>query len=357
MSAENDNGEPGVPPTGADRSPGGLTEDEQLAARWDTVAYRAQGSPFEDLSISCLAKSGGTRPWIRGKGKNKNDTVARYVYLSFDELMEVEGLDRKSALLLLEICEATFRFEQECEDIGAFGGIDQEANAQRMRFVEEFGLYRDFPIRLSNLDADVRELCVAEGVETFIQLMEFLDRLSDKSWIGGTFRELQNVFAHGDEKGLTRFFPYRVGHRGFHFPEAISFCLSRLSKTELQSVFEYHSHRGRRGFSLRGGRMRLPEVVENRLLPEILECLHYFGSRQARLLVRLHDSAFLCRELMYLDDPQVEGVLHWLIHLALGVFKPQEVPDVRDDLKQLSMGGSEEICEELKRMARCGGAE
>ena len=48
------------------------------------------------------------------------------------------------------------------------------------------------------------------------ELKEFLDRLADKAWIGGSYKSLQNVFAHGDEKGLTKYFPYRLGHRGFH---------------------------------------------------------------------------------------------------------------------------------------------
>ena len=42
-----------------------LSPQEQLAARWDKVAYQAQGSPFEDLSIACLAKNSGTRAWSR----------------------------------------------------------------------------------------------------------------------------------------------------------------------------------------------------------------------------------------------------------------------------------------------------
>ena len=227
----------------------GLSPVELLSARWDTVAFRAQGSPFEDLSISCLAKNTGTRRWSRPGGRVKGDIVARYIYLSFEELLEIEGLDLKAGTLLLEICEATFLFEEECEDLGSFEEIDNQAHAQRMRFVEEFGLYQDYPVRLANLDESLRELCIAEEIITFVDLMEFLDRLADKAWIGGTYKNLQNVFAHGDEKGLTKYFPYRLGHRGFHVPEAIAFCLNRLSRHDLQEVFEYHERRRRRIFA------------------------------------------------------------------------------------------------------------
>ncbi len=326
-----------------------LSPQEKLSARWDKVAFRAQGSPFEDLSIACLAKNSGTRAWSRPGGKIKGDTLARYVYLSFEELIEIEKLDLRAATLLLEICEATLLFEEECDDLGSFEEIDNQAHAQRMRFVEEFGLYQDYPVRLANLSSDLRDLCEAEGIKSFIDLMEFLDRLSDQAWIGGDYKCLQNVFAHGDERGLTQYFPYRSGHRGFHLPEAVSFCLNRLSRRELQSVYEYHERRKRRE-RLFAKTRELPSVVEDKLLPEVLECLYYFGRRQPRLLIRLHDSVFLCRELMHLNDPQSEDVLQWLLHLALGIFRPSADSQISEDLKKITKPMDADICNDLRKL-------
>jgi hypothetical protein len=329
-----------------------LTEVEQLAARWDKVAYRAQGSPFEDLSVSALAKNTGTRSWSHVGASSKSDTIARYVYLSFEEIMEIEKLDLKTAKHLLEICEATFMFEEECNDLGSFEEIDHQAYQQRMRFVEEFGLYQDYPVALANLDADLRELCEAEEIVTFIDLMEFLDRLSDKAFIGGSYKNLQNVFAHGDEKGLTKFFPYRLGHRGFHLPEALSFTLNRIRQSQLNAVFEYHERRRKRS-RLTSKRMEMPAVVETKLLPDIIKCLHYFCNRQPRLLIRLHDSAYLCRELMYLNDPQTEGVLHWLTHLTLGIFRPMhESSELDDELENLTTQQDEVLLKELSDLLK-----
>ncbi|MDQ8195353.1 hypothetical protein QEH59_13025 [Coraliomargarita sp. SDUM461004] len=329
----------------------GLNVVEELAARWDKASYRAQGSPFEDLSVSALAKNTGTRAWSRVGGSVKGDTIARYIYLSFEELIEVEKLDLRAATQLLEICEATFLFEEECNELGSFEGIDGQAYQQRMRFVEEFGLYQDYPVALANLDVDLRELCAAEEIITFVDLMEFLDRLSDKAWIGGSYRNLQNVFAHGDEKGLTRFFPYRLGHRGFHLPEALSFILNRIKQHELNSVFEYHERRRKRT-RLSSKRMEMPSVVENRLMPEVIKCLHYFCSHQPRLLIRLHDSAYLCRELMYLNDPQTEGVLHWLIHLTLGIFRPPQEADIDEELKKLTIPQDSALLKDLSDLLK-----
>ena len=327
-----------------------LSPVEKLAARWDKAAYRAQGSPFEDLSVSALARNTGTKAWSR-PGSVKGDTIARYIYLSFEELIDVEKLDMKSATQLLEICEATFLFEEECNELGSFDGIDKQAYHQRMRFVEEFGLYQDYPVALANLDFDLRELCAAEEVITFVDLMEFIDRLSDKAWIGGSYRNLQNVFAHGDEKGLTQYFPYRLGHRGFHLPEALSFILNRIKKHELNAVLEYHERRRRRS-RLGGKRMEMPSVVESRLMPEVILCLHYFCNHQPRLLLRLHDSAYLCRELMYLNDPQSEGVLHWLLHLTLGIFRPAKDAGIDEELKNLTTTQDTALLKDLSDMLK-----
>jgi len=328
-----------------------LSKIEELAARWDKAAYRAQGSPFEDLSVSALARNTGTRAWSHPGAKTKSDTIARYIYLSFEEVMELEKLDLKTATHLLEICESTFLFEEECNDMGSFEEIDNQAYQQRMRFVEEFGLYQDYPVALANLDSDLRELCAAEEIITFVDLMEFLDRLSDKAFIGGSYRNLQNVFAHGDERGLTKHFPYRLGHRGFHLPEALSFTLNRIRQSELNAVFEYHERR-RKHSRLSSKRMEMPAVVETRLMPEIIKCLHYFCSRQPRLLIRLHDSAYLCRELMFLNDPQTEGVLHWLIHLTLGIFRPPQETEIDEELKKLTTPQDATLLKELGELLK-----
>lgn len=326
-----------------------LDELDKLSARWDKIVFHAQGSPFEDLSVNCLAKNTACRPWSRASAKIKNDTLARYIYLSFEELLEVEKLDVRAATHLLEICESTMLFMQESQDLGGLGEIDSQATTQRMRFVEEYGLYQDYPIALSNLDTDLRELCQAEEVETLIDLMGFIDRLTEKAWIGGSCRNLQNVFAHGDEKGLCQYFPYRMGHRGFHLPEALSFCLNRLPRGELQAVLDYHElRRNKKRFGKKT--IELPHIVETQLLPEIFECLYYFGRRQQKLIVNLHDSAYVSRELMFLNDPQSEGILHWLLHLAMGMFRPSAQQNVDEELKSISINTDTDLHRKLEKL-------
>ncbi|HKK17159.1 MAG TPA: hypothetical protein VJ952_00645, partial [Opitutales bacterium] len=294
-------------------------------------------------------KNTACRPWSRSSAHIKGDTLARYIYLSFEELLAVEKLDLKTAVHLLEICESTMLFVKESYDLGSLNEIDSQAASQRMRFVEEYGLYQDYPIALSNLDAEMRELCQAEDVLTLIDLMGFIDRLTEKAWIGGSCRNLQNVFAHGDEKGLCEYFPYRLGHRGFHLPEALSFCLNRLTRSDLQAVLEYHERRRRKNrFGARS--IKMPPVVETWLLPEIFECLYYFGRRQPKLMVNLHDSTCVSRELMFLNDPQSEGVIYWLLHLAMGIFRPSIYQDLDEDLDKIAVDKDSELHRNLKNL-------
>lgn len=329
--------------------PNKLAELEKLSARWDKIVFHAQGSPFEDLSISCLAKNTACRPWSRASANIKGDTLTRYICLSFEELLEIEKLDLKAATHLLEICESTMLFMEESYELGSLGEIDSLAADQRMRFVEEYGLYQDYPIALTNLDSDLRELCEAEEVIALIDLIGFIDRLAEKAWIGGSIRNLQNIFAHGDEKGLCRYFPYRMGHRGFHLPEALSFCLNRLPPEEQHNVLEYHERR-RRKKRIGTKSMKLPQIVETKLLPEIFQCLYYFARRQPKLIVDLHDSAYFSRELMFLNDPQTEGILHWLLHLTMGIFRPSLAKNVKDELKVISVDQSSGWHQKLEKL-------
>ena len=331
-----------------------LSEIEELASRWDRISFRVQGSPFEDLSMSGLAKNVGIRPWKRPGAKVKGDTVSRYIYFSFQELLEIEKLDLKSAKLLLEICEALFQMEEEYSGMGSFDQVDKQATLQRLRFVEEFGLNHDFPIALSNLDEDLRELCASEDVFTFVDLMGFLDRLSDKAMIGGSYRDLQNIFAHGDEKGLSCYFPYRPGYRGFHLPETLFFILKRLSRPKLDEVLAYYKRRTKRHF-LGGRQAELPSVVETKLLPMVFESLAYFARRQTQLLSRLHDDAYLGRELMHLNDRQLERVLHWLVQLSLGLFQPDRfsgVAALSEEIEKVDLPQENESVKELHSLLR-----
>ena len=181
--------------------------------------------------------------------------------------------------------------------------------------------------------------------------MGFLDRLADKAWIGGSYKNLQNVFAHGDEKGLAKYFPYRAGHHGFHFPEALSFCLNRLSRQELQSIFEYYERRRKRS-RLLGKKLELPAVIGEKLLPEIFDCLYYFSQRQPRLPIKLYDSVFQSRELMFLNDPQTEGLLHWVLHLSLAILRPASAGklDLGEELDHIAVATDSKIFEELSKM-------
>lgn len=344
----------------AKKGSGGLNDMEQLAARWDKIAFSIQGSPFEDLKVRDLAKNVGTQPWKRPGGRVKGDTVARYIYFSFEELLSVEKLDLKSATLLLEICETLFMMEREYEALGALDKIDELANQQRSRFFDEFGLFEDFPVALSNLRPDLRELCAAEGVITFVDLMGFLDRLADRAMIGGPYRVLQNIFAHGDEKGLCANFPFRPGYRGFHLPEALSFALDRITAKEMEALEDYFNNRGKGGlFGLK--RKELPTVVERVLLPAIFECLLYFGRRDPDSLDRLYDIDDLTRQMLHLHSPSREGLLFWLTQLALGIFHPArfaDVPGLHDEIQRIELPPGNETILELRRVldGRSGGA-
>lgn len=306
MSLQNDNG----------FTKATLTEDELLAGRWDALSYKIQGSPYESLSVSALAKNTGVRNWSR-PNKIIDDSAASYVQYSFEELCLLPGMDKRRVRTLLSIFEESLRFEDQVEEMGSMEAVNEMATQQRMRFVDQFGLHYDYPIALSNFDADSLALFAAEEVCTLVELMDFIDRLADRAVLSGNLKKLQSIFAHGDEAGLSKFFPFRQGYRGFHLPEALSFCLNRLTASQRSQIDAFYiSQRKRKLFS---ARKTCPPAFNDRLIPEILLCLEYFGKKQERLIHRLDDAAYVCRELMFLQDPDRENLLQWCLHLSLGL--------------------------------------
>ena len=54
---------------------------------------------------------------------------------------------------------------------------------------------------------------------------------------------------------------------------------------------------------------------------------------------------------MFLNEPEVEGLLGWLIHLALGFFRSsQTFDDVTDEVEAISINLSAEVCEDFRKM-------
>ncbi len=323
-----------------------LSLDKELQSRWDAAAYRILGTPYEALSIDALARSSGQPPmgrWLRGKGGKGSD----FVGLSYAEVCAMKGMSRQRLLGLIDIFEATLQMDAEVNFLGSFNAIDDMAKTQRMRFVEQFGLYHDYPLRLANFDAATREMFHDEEVITLVDLMDFIDRMADKLMLSGELRRLQSIFAHGDEIGLTQYFPYRKGHRGFHFAEALAFCFERLSTREREAVLYYYERRGRN--RLFSKRVDVPQVLVDRLLPDVMECLLYFGRRQPRLLSRICDAAELCRELMYLDRPETENLVQWCVQLVLGICC-EDFHEVDEDLKRLNTQQDEHLVAEVASM-------
>jgi hypothetical protein len=55
---------------------------------------------------------------------------------------------------------------------------------------------------------------------------------------------------------------------------------------------------------------------------------------------------------MFLSDPQTEGVLHWLIHLTLGIFRPPQENEIDEELKKLTTPQDETLLKELSDLLR-----
>ena len=289
-----------------------------LAGRWEAAAATVRNTPLCEMDIGCLARYCGVRLWVRNRSLDK-ETLASYVYMGYGELLDASGLSLRQIEQLVEIVETSLDFDEQCEAIVSDQAIEQEALRQRMRVVRELGLFLDYPVRLSNLDHFSREYCAQAGLDTLDALILYINR---EHAVSGSLKSVQGMLAHGDRRGLAELFPYRVGWWGFHLPEALKLCLGRLTAIERRAVENFYDYcmRDREPGT---PRLAMPPVLQRTLLPEVFECIVYFGRKQPALVERVYrrDFGYLNRRLMHLDDPELEARLMWLVKLATNVLE------------------------------------
>ena len=314
---------------------------KSLSQRWGAIAFKMVDSPYESFTVAALARNAGGKPWFRPT-RREEDELSFYLDKSLDELLAIKGMDEEQIERLIDIIETILSFEDECNMLGSMDMINDQAIEERMRLIKQLGLYDDLPLAFGNIDEVTQGLCQREGVHTLIELMEFIDKLADKSYLGGALHGLQVVFAHGDEQGLAKLFPFRKGHRGFHFTEAVAFAYNRLTTDEKKSILEFHQKTKRSLFS----KNTAPQVVVEKLVPEILKLLDYFSQKQPTLPEKLRDPDYLQRELLFLDKSYPHKFLLWLIQTLVGQIDENKA--LAEDIKMLNYAKPDPVMLKLK---------
>ena len=195
---------------------------KSTAKDWDDVRGAFATSIMVDTSLNSLAQNLDGPEWpIKGK----EETPAKYIDLSFDEvieLLQLKGQKPERIDQLVGLLKETLAFDSPFGDMVEQTQAASAKDNQLLKNLTKLGIPENFPIGLTALDAGTLEFCKLEGLITLGEFAIRAQEMSQKTIVGGDFKKLLNALSHVDEGALTEVLPFRRGHKGLHLIEAIA---------------------------------------------------------------------------------------------------------------------------------------
>lgn len=198
-----------------------MKTENATAKAWDDVRSAFAASIMVDTSINSLAQNLDGPEWPI---KSKDDTPAKYIDLTYEEVVELlllKGQKEELVGQLVAILRETLAFDTPYGDMVAQAEAASERENPIIRNLAKLGIPENFPIALTALDKGTQEFCELEKLTTLAEFAMFSQGMSQSVIVGGDFRRLLNALSHVDEKSLADVLPYRPGQKGLHLVEAI----------------------------------------------------------------------------------------------------------------------------------------
>lgn len=192
------------------------------AKEWDEVRTAFASSIMVDTAINSLAQNLDGPEWPI---KSKDETPAKYIDHSFDEvveLLQLKGQSPDRLDQLIGILRETLAFDSP------FGEMVEQTEAASARDnpllknLAKLGIPENFPITLAALEPGTLEFCKLEKLTTLGEFAVFAQGMSQNVIVGGDFRKLLNALSHVDEAALADVLPFRRGAKGLHLVEALA---------------------------------------------------------------------------------------------------------------------------------------
>lgn len=197
---------------------------KSTAKDWDEVRSAFAASIMVDTSINSLAQNLDGPEWpIKGK----DETPAKYIDLSFNEVVEMlqlKGQKPERLDQLIGILKETLAFDSPFGDMVEQTTAASAKDNQLLKNLAKLGIPENFPITLSALEPGTLEFCKLEGRHTLGEFAVFAQSMSQNVIVGGDFKKLLNALSHVDEAAIAEVLPYRRGQKGLHLVEALAHC-------------------------------------------------------------------------------------------------------------------------------------
>jgi hypothetical protein len=192
------------------------------AKDWDEVRTAFSTSIMVDTALSSLAQNLDAPDWpIRDKG----ETPAKYIDLSFDdavELLQLKGQKPERLDQLVGMLRETLAFDTPFGEMVAQAEASAGRENQLLKNLARLGVPENFPIALTALDAGTLEFCQLEKLSTLGEFAVFAQGMAQNVIVGGDFKKLLNALSHVDEASLAEVLPFRRGAKGLHLAEALA---------------------------------------------------------------------------------------------------------------------------------------
>lgn len=195
---------------------------KSTAKDWDDVRTAFATSIMVDTSINSLAQNLDGPEWPI---KTKEDTPARYIDLSYEEvveLLQLKGQQPERLDQLIGILKETLAFDNPFGDMVEQTQAAAERENTLLKNLAKLGIPENFPIELTSLEPGTLEFCKLESLSTIGEFAVFAQSMSQNVIVGGDFRKLLNALSHVDEGALAEALPFRRGHKGLHLVEAVA---------------------------------------------------------------------------------------------------------------------------------------
>ncbi len=195
---------------------------KSTAKDWDEVRTAFATSIMVDTSINSLAQNLDAAEWPL---KAKDDTPAKYIDLSYEEvveLLQLKGQKPERLDQLIGILKETLAFDTPFGDMMEQTKEAAERDNALLKNMAKLAIPENFPVALTSLEAATLEFCKLEGLHTLGEFAVFAQSMSQNVIVGGDFRKLLNALSHIDEASLAESLPFRRGQKGLHLVEAVA---------------------------------------------------------------------------------------------------------------------------------------
>ena len=197
---------------------------KSTAKDWDEVRSAFATSIMVDTPLNSLAQNLDGPEWpIKGK----EETPAKYIDLSFDEvteLLQLKGQKPERIDQLIAILKETLAFDSPFGDMVEQTQAASERDNPLLKNLAKLGIPENFPIALTALEPGTLDFCKREGRHTLGEFAVFAQTMAQSVLVGGDFKKLLNALSHVDEVALAEVLPFRRGHKGLHLIEAMAHC-------------------------------------------------------------------------------------------------------------------------------------